>query len=116
MNRAFNKYGLKGSSGLGKEYGLSEQILHISANYGINNDNEVFVKCFFDGGFNNYNNKETEVFYCESWSRMDKKEAIQDHFEIIKCCKCDSPAVSLDHHWPYYSDHNLCKKHFENRK
>jgi len=111
----FNKYGLKGSSGLGKEYG-NNNIFHITGSYGINKENQVFVKAFYKANFKSYRLYKTKIFHYQSWVRIEKEELIKKGGEIITCCKCNNPAVSLDHHYPYMIDFNLCKKHFKGKK
>ena len=80
------KYGLTGNSGL-TGWG------HVSASYDCNG--MVFV--------------ETDDY----WKRMPKEEAEKQGLKIITCSYCDKPAVSLDHHYPYMADQNLCAEHYE---
>lgn len=35
-------------------------------------------------------------------------QAIAQDMEIIECKKCGKPAVSFDHHWPWYMTENYC--------
>lgn len=107
----FNKYGLSGSSGLSKEYGLDSQIIHIAANYGVNEDDEVFVECYYNNYFDKHRPNQSKKYKYDHWTRMKKDYAIKRGYRIIKCCKCGEIAVSLDHHYPYYIDGNLCKLH-----
>lgn len=47
----------------------------------------------------------------EWWNRISKEIAERDGMKIITCCKCNKPAVQLDHLWPYYDDQCLCEDH-----
>lgn len=84
------KYGLTGNSGLGVG-----GFFHISMPYDCNGRVFVWSKDF------------------QGWERMTPKRAKLWKREIITCSKrgCKKPAVMVDHHFPYYHDHNLCKRH-----
>lgn len=84
------KYGLTGNSGLGVG-----GFFHISMPYDCNG--RVFVW-----------SKDSQ-----GWERMTPKRAKLWKRKIITCSKrgCKKPAVMVDHHFPYYHDHNLCKRH-----
>jgi len=45
------------------------------------------------------------------WRKRVAKEDVGNQM-VISCALCDSPAVSLDHYWPYYQDMNRCEKHY----
>lgn len=92
----FKPFLLKGNSGLG----VSPLFFHVSAPYDCNG--KVFVKSKLtdDAGES-----------VDSWTCVDKKDAKGK--EIIPCCKCKRPAVTLDHHRPYDNQDNLCKEHYE---
>ena len=88
------KFGLTGDSGMVADG------LHISAPYDSNG--MVFVEV---------EDKEWGVI-CE---RVEKEKATTEKMNIITCSMCNKPAVSLDHYWPYYSDHCLCEEHYNDR-
>jgi len=83
------KYGIKGNTGLGVG-----GMFHVSAPY--DNNGKVFVRV-------------DHPEWGEVWERVDADKA--DPQRVIRCVMCDKPAVSLDHHWPYYSDMNRCADH-----
>ena len=85
------KYGLTGNSGVVAEG------LHIAGSYDSNGG--VFVSTIDDD-------------YGHVWERVDKERAVSEGMEIISCSMCEKPAVSLDHHWPYFSDYCRCADHF----
>ena len=87
------EYGIRGRTGL---TGNKEGIFHISANYDSNG--KVFV---YDGDY--------------GWRRTTLKQAKKRKLSIIQCARCKSPAISLDHHYPYMSDMSRCKKHMETK-
>jgi len=89
-------YGLKGNDGF-----IADGNIHLSASYDSNG--EVFTE-IFDGDS------------APSWERMKLTEAVIRKATIISCSECDLPAVSLDHHWPYHTEMNFCKVHYENNK
>lgn len=82
-------FGIVGNSGL---TGASSGILHISANYDSNG--MVFIE------------------WRDGWKRVKKETAKKHGYRPIQCAMCTKPAVSLDHHYPYMSDMNRCKKHY----
>lgn len=85
------KYGLSGNSGIVAEG------LHIAAPYDSNGG--VFVEV---------EDEEWGVV----WRRVSKKKAESKGMKIISCSMCEKPAVSLDHHWPYFHDYCRCKDHY----
>ena len=49
-------------------------------------------------------------------NEIDWEEVPLNHAEeekIIRCSKCEKPAVSMDHYWPFYSDNCLCPDHLK---
>jgi len=88
------KYGLTGNSGLGV---ANMSVFHVSANY-YAGKNKVFIEKIY---------KEWGLI----WERMTLYMARKKKKKIITCAKCLRPAISLDHHWPYYDDHNYCELH-----
>jgi hypothetical protein len=107
----FNDYGLKGNSGLTKEYGIDSQIVHVNAPFGINNENEVFVDAFYDGYFEKHKPYQTKKYKYDSYCRMARSEAIKKGYNIIKCFHCNKDAVRLSHSYPYIIEDNACKEH-----
>ena len=89
MSDDMGKYGIKGNTGLGVG-----GMFHVSAPYDSNG--KVFVRV-------------DHPEWGEVWERVDADKA--DPQRVIRCVMCDKPAVSLDHHWPYYSDMNRCADH-----
>ena len=88
---SMGEFGIKGNTGLGVG-----GIFHVSAPYDSNE--KVFVRA-----------KSKE--YGEIWKRVDADKANKE--DVITCCMCDKPAVSLDHLWPYYHEMNRCADHFD---
>lgn len=89
--KGMGKYGIKGNTGLGVG-----GMFHVSAPYDSNG--KVFIRV-----------KHPE--WHEVWKRVAAKKA--DPKDIIRCCMCDQPAVSLDHLWPYHSEMTRCAEHFD---
>ena len=87
------KYGLTGNTGL---TGEKEGVFHIASNYDSNG--MVFVEKSID-----------------EWVRMTLAKAEEKGLKIIKCCKCDKPAVSLSHYHPYDNETTVCAEHWEKR-
>lgn len=92
MNR-IGKYGLTGSSG---RIGGIRLAMPYGANKGI-----VFV--------------EDEHAEWGAWCRMTLRRAQREKRTIIPCSRCDKPAVSLDHYWPYYNDFTRCEDHYDEK-
>lgn len=90
--QTIGKHGITGNSGLFVIPG----IFHISASYDSNG--KVFV--------------DTDDF---TWERMTKEQAKKQQKPVISCFICKSPAVSLDHLYPYYSEMNRCAKHYNTK-
>ncbi len=85
MKNTLTKLGLTGNSGfIGN--------VHISASYDSNG--RAFV--------------ETEDM---GWARVPKKTAKRHKLTVIKCYVCESPAVRLDHLWPYHTEMTAYKDH-----
>lgn len=83
------QYGIEGNTGL---TGATNGIFHISANYDSNG------KVFVDDDM--------------GWKRVTPLQAKKRKLHVITCAMCKKPAVSVDHHHPYMSDNNRCKKHW----
>lgn len=83
------KYGITGNTGLGVG-----GFFHITAPYDSNG--MVFVS------------SEEDMM---DWSRVPLEEAKEKNLSIISCCMCSKPAVSLDHHYPYFMSKNRCEEH-----
>jgi len=97
----FGKHGLKGSSGIGV-CGL----LHVNAPYDSNG--KVFVEWeyrykFPDGKIDKY----------DGWKRMSLERALKEKRKIIKCFRCNKPAVRLEHSYPYMVELNACEDHLD---
>lgn len=45
------------------------------------------------------------------WERMDLREAKAHGEKIIPCHYCASPAIVLDHGYPWQTEKNACKTH-----
>lgn len=88
--KGMGKYGLTGNTGLGVC-----GFFHIAMPYDCNG--RVFVWSKDRIG----------------WERMTLKRAKLWKREVITCSKpgCNNPAAMVDHLFPYYQDHNLCKSH-----
>jgi hypothetical protein len=85
MKNTLTKLGLTGNSGfIGN--------IHISAPYDSNGG--VFVEAEDMG-----------------WVRVPKETAKRHKLTAIQCYVCESPAVRLDHLWPYHSEMNACACH-----
>ena len=97
------KHGITGTMGLGVE-----GFFHLSAPYDSNG--LVFVEYNFRYKYEK--NGKTRIEVQPGWKRMTLKRAKREKRNIIRCCVCDKPAVSLDHLWPYDSYRNRCKKHY----
>lgn len=99
MKNTLTKIGLTGNSGVfpcatSSTGNVVESVgfLHINAPYDSNG--RVFV--------------ETEDM---GWARVPKKTAKRHNLTIIRCYVCESPAVRLDHLWPYHNEMTCCKDH-----
>ena len=88
--KGLGKYGITGNTGLGVG-----GFFHVSASYDSNG--MVFVACEED---------------MMDWKRVPLEEAKEKNLQIINCCMCNKPAVSLDHHYPYLIDDNRCVEHY----
>lgn len=85
MKNTLTKRGLTGNSGfIGN--------IHISAPYAAG-DGRVFVGTK------------------DHWERVTAFDAKRYKRTIIQCYVCESPAVRLDHLWPYHSEMNACACH-----
>jgi hypothetical protein len=87
----FNPNGLDGSSG------VIGRGVHVSAQYGARKG-EVFIEDMFDDGDMRF----------LSWRRVRRVWAKRHTCRVIRCRVCGNPAVSIDHHFPYYSTMNRC--------
>lgn len=47
------------------------------------------------------------------WKRMPAKRAERQKKRVIRCYVCESPAVRLDHLWPYHTEMTACKDHLD---
>lgn len=80
-------HGITGNSG------MIAPGLHIAANYKVDESDTVFIDD--DGG----------------WRRV-KKSDLQPDSRVIKCFKCDRPAVTISHYYPWEGyESNLCIVH-----
>lgn len=88
---------IKGNTGLGVE-----GFFHVSASYSSNG------KVFVDWEFRHKcDNGKIEKY--SRWKRMTLARAKKENRSIIMCAKCKiNPAISLDHHYPWMNDYNLC--------
>jgi len=102
MKKQFTKYGLTGRSGF---IITKNGLIHISSHYGITRKDMCFVEYEFK-------DKDSEYSHL-SWKRMTIKKALKDNCKIITCSKCNKYAVTIDHHFPYFDNYNMCKEHFE---
>lgn len=81
-----------GGNGLTGDHGFIAPGLHVSMNFDCNG--MVFVEGEYAG-----------------WKRVSAQEAIDGKMNIITCSQCDKPAVSIDHHYPYFKCGNHCAEH-----
>ncbi len=97
----FGKRGLKGNSGIGV-CGL----FHVNAPYDSNG------KIFVDWEFR-HKSPDGKIDKYESWKRMTLERALKEKRKIIKCFRCNKPAVRLEHSYPYMVELNACEDHLD---
>jgi hypothetical protein len=102
-HKQIGKHGLTGNTGLGVA-----GFFHVSMAYDSNG--LVFVEWRHRQKLPN-----GKIEKYDWWKRMTLKRALKEKRKIIECEYCNRPAASLDHFWPYMSDDNFCKEHYESR-
>ncbi len=83
--------GLKGNSGVFPGG-------HISMNY--SNNGMVFIESKIN----------VEGNLLDSWDRIPIENLTPEH-KIIKCYRCEKPAITLDHYYPFMNDRTFCEDH-----
>jgi len=106
MKTSIGKYGIVGNTGLG-----ISGFFHVSAPYDCNG--KVFVEWEYHDTLTNSETPEVKIEKYDGWKRITLRRALKENRKIISCCQCREPAVSLDPLYPYMSDRNLCKQHYE---
>ena len=87
MSSKIGEFGLTGNSGF-------VGCVHLSAPYDANGG--VFV-----------------AVQDEEWGlRWVRKPEAEPGDSVITCDKCDKPAASVDHLWPYGQGYNRCAEHY----